>query len=159
MASSEIVEGLRACEMFASLSEEETQQLTASLANEYQVEAYNAGDTIFTQGEHLARFYIIVEGQVLVQRSVNLGNRTAMWPIGLLRKGGIMGWSALLYGPRDVKASATCQKPTRVISMEGTTLRSVLGKEAGIGFKVIEQLACILGNRLRTAIGTMESHL
>jgi len=159
MASHEILEGLRACEMFASLSEGETQQITASLANDCQVEAYNAGGTIFAQGEHLARFYIIVEGQVLLQRSVDIGKRTAMWPIGLLRKGGIMGWSTLLYGSHNIKASAICQRPTRVISLEGTTLRSVLEKETGIGFKVMEQLARILGNRLRAAIGTVEAHL
>ena len=159
MTSPEILEGLRACEVFASLSEEEIRLLTTSLATACQIETYNAGDAIYAQGEHLARFYVIVEGQVLLQRSVDIGNRTAMWPTGLLRKGGIVGWSALLYGPRDVKASAICQKPTRVISLEGTALRSALEKEPGIGFKVMEQLACILGNRLRAAIGTMEAHL
>ncbi|MBA7712507.1 hypothetical protein ES703_121484 [subsurface metagenome] len=108
--------------------------LTVSLATACQIEAYEAGDSIFTQGEHSARLYVIVDRQVLLRRSVNIGDRAAMWPLGILGKGRAMGWSALLYGPHYVTASAICQKPTRVISLEGTSLRSMLEKEPGVGF-------------------------
>ena len=159
MASSEIVEGLRSCELFASLSEEETGVLAASLAAACQIESYEAGDSIFAQGEHSARVYVIVDGQVLLQRSVNIGNRTAMRPLGLLGRGRAMGWSSMLYGPRYATASAVCQKPTQIISLEGSSLRSVLEKEPGTGFRVMERLACLLGDRLRAAYGAMETHL
>ena len=159
MLSSEITEGLRTCELFALLNEEEIQTLATSLANVCEVEAYQAGDCIFEQGEHSARLYIITDGQVLLQRSRNIGDRTAMWPLGLLGKGRAMGWSALLYGPRYVTASAICQKPTRVISIEGTNLRSVLEKQPEVGFRVMDRLACMLGERLRAAYNTLEAHL
>jgi len=116
VVSSEIIEGLKTCELFALLNEEEIQMLTTSLATACEVKAYEAGDHIFEQGEHSAKLYVITDGQVLLQRSRNIGERTAMWPLGLLGKGRAMGWSALLYGPRYVTASAVCQKPTRVIS-------------------------------------------
>ena len=61
MTSTEIVEGLKTCEVFASLNEEEIRLLTTSLATACQIETYNAGDAIYAQGEHLARFYVIVE--------------------------------------------------------------------------------------------------
>jgi len=159
VASSEIIEGLRTCELFALLDEEEMQTLTTSLPTAGETEAYQAGDHIFEQGGHSARLYIIVDGQVLLQRSVNIGDKKAMWPLGLLGKGRAMGWSALLYGPRYVTASAICQKPTRVISIDGSSLRSVLEEQPGIGFKVMDRLACMLGERLRTAYNTMEAHL
>ncbi len=159
MASSEIVEGLRNCELFGLLNEEEIQMLTSSLATGCEIEAYEAGEYIFEQGEHSARLYIIVDGQVLLRRSLTMGDRTAMWPLGLLGKGRAMGWSALLYGPRYVTASAICQKPTRVISIEGASLRSVLEKQPEIGFRVIDRLACMLGERLRAAYNTMDAHL
>jgi len=133
--------------------------LTVSLATACQIEAYEAGDSIFTQGEHSARLYVIVDRQVLLRRSVNIGDRAAMWPLGILGKGRAMEWSALLYGPHYVTALAICQKPTRAISLEGTSLRSVLEKEPGVGFRVMDRLACILGDRLRTAYSTMEAHL
>jgi len=159
VTSSEIVEGLKACELFASLSEDEIRMLATSLASACQIEAYEAGDSIFVQGEHSARLYVIVDSQVLLQRSINLGDRTATRPLGLLGKGKAMGWSALLYGPRYATASSICQKPTQVISLEGTSLRSVLEREPGIGFRVMERLACLLGERLRAAYSAMETHL
>jgi len=159
MVSSEIIEGLRTSELFALLNQEEIQMLTASLATECEIEAYETGETIFEQGGHSAKLYIIIEGQVLLERSLNIGDKTSRWPLGLLGKGRAMGWSALLYGPRYVTASAICQKPTRVISIEGTSLRSVLEKEPGVGFRVMDRLACMLGDRLRAAYNTMEAHL
>lgn len=159
MVSSEIIECLKTCELFALLNEEEIQTLITSLATACEMEVYQAGDYIFEQGEHSARLYIIAEGQVLLQRSVNLGDRTATWPLGLLGKGRAMGWSSLLYGPRYVSASAVCQKPTRVVSIEGTSLRLVLEKQPRIGFSVMDRLACMLGERLRTAYNTLDAHL
>ena len=159
MVPSEIIEGLRTCELFALLNEEEMQRLTTSLPTACEAESYQAGDHIFEQGGHSARLYIIVDGQVLLQRSVNIGDKEAMWPLGLLGKGRAMGWSALLYGPRYLTASAICRRPTRVISIEGTSLRSVLEKQPGVGFKVMDRLACMLGERLRTAYNTLEAHL
>ena len=159
MVSSEIIEGLKTCELFVLLDDEQIQALATSLATACDIGVYEAGANIFEQGEHSARLYIIADGQVLLQRSLNIGGRAAMWPLGRLGKGRAMGWSSLLYGPRYMTASAICQKPTRVISIEGTSLRSVLEKQPGIGFRVMDRLACMLGERLRTAYNTMEAHL
>ncbi len=159
MTSSEIVEGLRACELFASLSEEEIQMLATSLASACQIKAYEAGDSIYSQGEHSATLQVIADGQVFLQRSADIGGRKAIRPLGLLGKGRALGWSALLYGPRYATASAICQKPTRVISLDGASLRLVLEKEPAIGFRVMERLACLLGDRLRAAYSAMETHL
>jgi len=161
MVSSEIIEGLRNCELFALLNEEEIGALSTSLGDVSEIKAYEAGDYIFEQGEYTARLYIIIDGQVLLQRSVsiNVKDRTAVWPLGLLGRGRVMGWSALLYGPRHVTASAICQKPTRVITIEGSALRSELEKAPALGLKIMDRLACILGERLRAAYNTMEAHL
>ena len=152
-------EGLRTCTLFSPLKEEELQALVTSLATVFEVKVYEAGEHIFEQGEHSARLYVITEGQVLLQRSINIGDRSAMWPLGLLGKGRAMGWSALLYGPRYVTASAICQKPTQVISIEGASLRLLLEKQPEVGFRIMDRLACMLGERLRAAYNTMEAHL
>lgn len=159
MANSEIVEGLRTCELFAPLGKQEVEGLAVSLAGSCQIEAYKAGDTIFTQGEHSTKLYVVVDGQVLLQRTFYLGDRTATTAVALLGKGRAMGWTALLYGPRYATASAVCQKPTRVVSVEGSALHSMLEKEPSIGFRVMERLACMLGDRLRAAYSAMETHL
>jgi CRP/FNR family cyclic AMP-dependent transcriptional regulator len=159
VASSEITEGLRACELFDSLNEDEIQVLIASLATACDIKTYEAGDHIFDQGEHSARLYVVADGQVLLQRSRNIGDRTAVWPVGLLGKGRAMGWAAFLYGPSYLTASAICQKPTRVISIECVTLRSLLEEQPSVGFRVMDRLAGMLGDRLRAAYSTMEAHI
>jgi CRP-like cAMP-binding protein len=159
LASAEIIEGLANCELFASLSKTEIRGLITDLASTCALETYHEGDHIFDQGEYSNHLYIIVEGQVLLQRSVNMGDKAATWPLGLLGRGRATGWSSLLYGPRTLTASAICQKPTRAISIEGTSLRAVLEKQPEVGFKVMDRLASLLGERLRTAYNTMEAHL
>jgi len=70
MVNAEIVESLRTCELFAPLGDQEVEGLAGSL----QLEAHEAGDTIFAQGEHSTRLYVVVEGQVLLERSSHLGD-------------------------------------------------------------------------------------
>jgi len=159
VVSSEIIEGIKTCELFSLLSEEEIQTLAKSLASGWDVNSYQAGEHIFEQGEHSSKLYMIISGQVLLERSFNVGDRTATWPLGLLGKGRAMGWSAFLYGPRYLTASAICQKPTKVLSIEGASLRSLLEKQPETGFKVMDRLACMLGDRLRAAYNTVEAHL
>ena len=159
MAKSDVIDGLKGCELFAKLSEKEVGDLATSLADRCTVEAFKSGDFIFTQGEHTKRLYVILEGQVVLQRTFYVGERTATTPVAILGRGRAMGWTALLYGPRDSTASAICQKPTRIIAIEGDDLRSILEKEPGIGFMVMSRLACMLGDRLRAAYAAAECHL
>jgi CRP-like cAMP-binding protein len=105
------------------------------------------------------KLYIIVNGQVTLTRSVNMGNKTGAWPLGLLARGRAMGWSAVLYGPRYSTASAVCQKAAQIITMDGARLRAVLESNPVLGFKVMDKLACMLGERLKAAYNTLEGHL
>ena len=159
MTSPEIIEGLRGCELLVALSDEEVQILASTLADAWEVRTCQAGDHIFDQGEHSSCLYVIVEGQVLLQRTVNIGDKVATWPLGRLGRGRAMGWSAVLYGPRHATASAICQQPGRVICVEGTRLRSLLEERPELGFKVMDKLACLLGERLREVFNTVEAHL
>ncbi len=159
MVDSEIIEGLRTCELFDVINEGEMQVLLSALGDACEMGSCKGGDHVFDQGELSSRLYVIVDGQVLLQRAVNMGSKIAQWPLGLLGKGRAMGWSALLYGPRYCTASAICQKPSQIIAIEGDSLRSVLEKQPRIGFKVMDRLACMLGERLKAAYNTMEAHL
>jgi CRP-like cAMP-binding protein len=151
--------GLSGCERFASLDAEQVDRLLAVVADSCEIAAFEAGDTVFSQGEHTTCLYVLVDGQIQLQRTVQLGDRTARTPIALLGKGRAMGWTSLLYGPHNSTASAICQKPSRVICVNGPVLRSALEADAVIGFRVLERLACMLGERLRAAYTAMETHL
>ena len=159
MVSQKIVEGLRVCELFVSLDEKEMKLMLETLGPACELSEYKPGDHIFDQGEMSSKLYVIVSGQVSLARSVNMGNKTGAWPLGLLGRGRAMGWSAMLYGSRYSTASAVCQKAAQVIAIDGARLRAVLESNPVIGFKVMDKLAGMLGERLRAAYNTAEAHL
>lgn len=158
-AGSKIVSGLKECELFAQLSEQELGDLIDALGGTCQIAAYEAGDSIFVQGELSRTLYIILEGQVLIRRTFSLGDRTAGKMIALLGKGRAMGWSSLVYEHHYATASAVCQKPSRLLLVDGAALRRALHGKESVGFRVMEQLACMLGDRLRAAYSALETHL
>lgn len=155
MEKSEITQTLQKCELFCNLTETQA----AVIADMCGILSYETGATIFIQGEYSDKLYLIVGGQVSLHRIVNLGNREATVSIGLLGKGRIMGWSALLGIPSERTATAICQKTTLVIFLEGKALRSFLEKNPETGFKVMERLAHVLGDRLRAAYTAIDAHL
>jgi CRP-like cAMP-binding protein len=153
MIASEIVEALQHCEIFSMLDEEDINQI-AQLCT---IETCEAGSTIFTQGEYGTRLYLIAEGQVALLRSVNLGGRESLITVDLLGKGRGLGWSALLCDPCSIFASAICQKPTQLIAVTGADLRTLLESRPELGFKVMDRLAQVIGNRLRAVYGAMDT--
>ena len=156
MGFSEMVEALKTCELFSFLPHDDVVGLVASLPDS-QMHSYQAGEMVFTQGDHITKIYVIAEGEVSIKRVFNRGGQTVNMPVALLGKGRAMGWTALLYRPQEATATALCQKPTRVVAIEGTSLRSILGKQSRLGLRVMDQLAYMLGDRLRSTYAAMET--
>ena len=84
MANSDIARGLKACELFALLDEAEVEELARTLDGSCRMEQYKAGDVIFAQGEYRTMMYVLVEGQVMLQRTFYLGEREAITPVAVL---------------------------------------------------------------------------
>ena len=142
----DITQTLSKCELLAQLTEEEIK----SIAPLCQIETFHFGETVFRQGEQGTKVYIIKEGQIALERSVDLGGRKAQLNIAILGPGKALGcWLALLGETHCLMSSAICNRKTVVISLEGPVLRSVLEKNLAAGFKVMETLAYILRDRLR----------
>ena len=153
MMSSEIIDALRKCEIFGNIGEEDIQRI-AQLCS---IESYEAGDTVFSQGEYGNKIYLIADGQVALVRSVSLGGRQSTITVDLLGKGRGLGWSSFLCDPCSVSASAVCQKESQLVSLSGPNLRAMLEDNPSLGFKVMDRLAQIIGNRLRAAYGAMDT--
>ena len=153
MAPLEIKESLQNCEIFSLLDEGTIEQI-AQLSS---VETYEAGDTVITQGEYGTKTYLIAEGQVALTRTVNLGERNGEVTIDILGKGRGMGWASFLCEPCSVSATAKCQKPTKLVVIEGTALRAMLEANPQTGFAVMDRLAQVIANRLRAAYGAMDT--
>jgi len=154
MGPSEIADILENCELFRGLNRDEIEKV-ASLG---RVEMYEAGENILNQGDFGDRLYIIAEGHVFLERSVDLGPRKGNAVISLLGRGKALGcWSTLLGEAHTLLSSAICRKPTKVVAINGLALREMMLGNFQFGFKVLERLCLLLRDRIQGAYGAMEN--
>ena len=149
----EIGQILKGCEFFKGLEEDSIEKISGLC----QAETYEPGEYVFRQGDFGEHLYIIAEGRVFLERSVDLGTRKGSAVIGLLGKGRVFGcWSTLLDEPHNLMSSAVCEKPARVVVMKGADLREMMIGNTTLGFNVLERLCFLLRDRIRDAYGAME---
>ncbi len=153
MDTIEIINTLESCELFNGLEKGNIEKI----AGLCRVEKYRQGEHIFRQGELGESLYIIANGHVFLERTIDLGSRKGNAIIGTLGKSKAFGcWSTLLDGPHNLMASATCQKATHVVVFKGTDLRDMMVDNVELGRNVFRKLCYILRGRLQGAFGAME---
>ena len=154
MVQSDLSECLLQCELFSGLSRQEVENI-ASLGH---LKTYQAGENILSQGDLGENLYIIAEGTVVLERSVDLATRRGRAVIGLLGRGRALGcWSTLLGERHTLMSSARCRKPTTAVVIKGLALRELMLGDLELGFKVLERLCFILRDRIQSAFGAMEN--
>lgn len=153
MNRSEILHIVESCEFFKGLEKGSTEKI----GNLCQEKTYEAGEYIFQQGDLGEYLYVIVEGHIFLERSLAIGTRKGNAVIGIFGKGRVLGcWSTLLGQPHSHMSSAVCQKPTRVLAIQGRELREIMLSNSGFGFSVLERLCFSLRERMQGAYGAME---
>ncbi|MBC8175799.1 MAG: cyclic nucleotide-binding domain-containing protein [Deltaproteobacteria bacterium] len=130
------------------------------IASLCQIQTYEPGESVFSQGDYGEHLYIIADGHISLERSVDLGARKGTAVIGVLGKGRILGcWSTLLGEPHNLMSSAICQKPTEVVAVKGSDLREMMTSNSELGFVLLERLCFLLRDRIEGAFGAMEKLL
>jgi len=100
------------------------------------------GQVLIQEGEHTDRLYIILDGEVMVERANS--------QIAVLGKGNHFGEMAVLNdGPRT--ASVRCSSPSRVLYVERDSFLSLIRQESQIGVKILWQIGNELSMRLESA--------
>lgn len=144
---------LENCEFFKGVDKSNIQKIAAFC----HIKTYEPGEYVFRQGDFEENLYIIAEGHVFLERSMDLGTRKGMVIVATLGKGRVFGcWSMLLDERHNLMSSAICQKPTRVAVMKGADLRHMMLANIDLGFKVMQRLCFFLRNKVRDAFGAME---
>jgi CRP-like cAMP-binding protein len=153
MDREEMKQVITSCELFEGLDENDIDKII-SLCRE---KTFNVGEYIFHQGDSGEHLYIIIEGQVMLERSINLGARKGIVSMGILGKGDVLGsWSLLLDRSSFLLSSTLCKKTTRTLAMNGADLRSLMLKNKDFGFNVLEKLCFLLKDRIQAIFGAME---
>lgn len=153
MDRSEILEALASSEFFRGLDKQDIEKI-AGLCRE---QTFEPGQTIFLQGESGDRIYIVTEGLVALERTVDLGTRKGNVVVGTIGKGRAFGcWSTLLGKPHSFLSAALCRKPTRAVFFNGSEIRSLMLNNPALGFCLLERLCFILRGRIQSVYGAME---
>ena len=153
MSRTEIEHVLETCKFFKGLEKSHIEQISDLCT----VKRYEGGEHVFRQGDFGEYLYIIIEGYIFLERSIDLGNRKGNVVIEALGKGRVLGcWSTLLGESHILMSSATCQKPTKIAAIKGSDLRQMMIENSKLGFNILERLCFLLRDRIQSAYGAME---
>jgi CRP/FNR family transcriptional regulator, cyclic AMP receptor protein len=125
---------------FEGLSEKHLQLLSESA----MLIEYEAGHWIFRQGDPANRFYLILDGKVLIESEVE---EHGMVPIRTLGPGDNLAW-AWLFPPYYMHFSACAIEPTRAIFFYGTRLREQCDANHELGYQLMKRIAEVVVQNL-----------
>jgi CRP/FNR family cyclic AMP-dependent transcriptional regulator len=153
MEFDEMERTLGECEFFSGLAQEYLKKISELCRSQ----TYEAGETVFRQGDFGEHLYAVAEGQVVLERSMELGKKKGSVVISTLGRGRILGcWSTLLGEPHILMCSAVCEKPSTVLRLSGAQLRKIMQKDTNLGYAVMEKLSFLLRDRVQSAYGALE---
>lgn len=119
---------------FKGLSSPHIQRLAESAL----IMNFAPGQAIFAEGSPANRFYLILEGRVVLESELNeRGNRIALQTLG---PGDALGWS-WLFPPYSLHQSAHAQAPTRTIFFFGPQLREQCEQDHELGYQLMRRIA------------------
>lgn len=123
-------------------------QLDLLLNNSMEVE-FPAGKSIFVEGEHANRFYLVLEGEVALESSAKdkQGGPRLIQTIGA---GDVLGWS-WLFPPYFWRFDARAIKPTKAIFIYGTRVRELCENDPKLGYELMKRTAEVVIERLQAA--------
>jgi len=149
----DIQQTLPNCELFKGLEESEIKMI----AEICQVKTYEIGDVVYQQGDSGEYIYIIAEGRITLERTMNTVSREGRVVITILGKGRVFGcWSTILDEPHNMLLTTFCQKPAKIIILKGGDLRGLMIRDTQFGFNILERLCFLLRDRVQAAYGAME---
>ena len=153
MESAEIEEILASCELFKGLGQSEIR----NIAKICRVNTYDEGALVYQQGDFGEIIYIIANGQVVLEKTIDMDSREGRVVIATLGRGRVFGsWSTLLDEPHIMMLRTFCQTPATILVLKGAELRKGMVSDTRFGFNVMEKLCFLLRERIQSAYGAME---
>ena len=118
---------------FMGLNAQQLQLLTDS-AYEMQFEP---GQSIFQEGSPANRFYLILEGTVVLESKLKDGSMVVIQTLG---SGDELGWS-WLFRSSNLLLSARAVEATKTIFFYGTHLRRKCEQDHELGYQLMKRIA------------------
>ena len=107
---------------------------------------FEPGESILEEGSPATRFYLILEGKVVL--GAELEDRGII-PVQTLGPGDDLGWS-WLFSPHYMHLSARALVPTRTLFFHGTGLLQQCEEDREFGYRLMKRIVEVATYRLRT---------
>ncbi len=136
---------LRQSQIFSSLSNTQLEEV-ASFAEEKQ---YEAGATLFQEGESAAELFVLQEGKVALQMTMPeaLAQMSRRVTVDILSRNEVVGWSAVVE-PYVYTLTAICLQRVKALSISSTKLRRLLRDNPQTGFEILTGLIKVVASRM-----------
>jgi CRP-like cAMP-binding protein len=108
---------------------------------------FAAGEIIFTEGEKADRFYLIEQGEVVLESVTDQGEPLVVDTIG---HGDLLGWSWMMP-PYVWHFTARAVEPTVAIRFAGDLLRQYCIRDHSLGFELHKRMSAVMMKRLQAA--------
>ncbi len=117
-----------------------------TLATFSREKRFNAGASLFQEGDEGAEMYIILEGKVMISKYIPGAGEEAL---AILERGDFFGEMSLIDGePRSADARAHAG-PLTVLALDQGTVREVLAMDPHAALEFLQLLCRLVANRLR----------
>lgn len=123
------------------LSEAEAYELFAVSKRE----TYEKDALLFDEGSPAVAFFLIVEGEIAIEKTVENGLST----IATLTPGAVVGEMSLLVNEDRSAAARVCSDGAKVLRVEWTDFQQLLTENRAAAYKLILALARLLAYRLK----------
>jgi CRP/FNR family cyclic AMP-dependent transcriptional regulator len=121
---------------FAGLDARHLQLLTGAALEMH----FAAGESLFAEGSSANRFYLILEGRVVLETELE---ERGDFPIQTLGPGDDLGWS-WLFPPYLLQHGARALEPTKTIFFYGTRLREQCEQDHEFGYQLMQRVAVVV---------------
>jgi len=108
---------------------------------------FDAGQTIFREGDPADHFYLIREGFVSVQFMIPHRGLTTVQTVG---EGEVLGWS-WLFPPYRWHFDARTQQATHALAFDGKCLRGKCEQDHDLGYEIYKRFMQLVTERLESA--------
>jgi CRP/FNR family cyclic AMP-dependent transcriptional regulator len=106
---------------------------------------FAADEVIFREGDPANRFYLILDGEVVVESPRAEQSPLTVQTIG---SNDVLGWS-WLFPPYYWHFDARATKPTKAIFFYGTWLRENCERDHDFGYQMMKRMAAVMVERLQ----------
>jgi CRP/FNR family cyclic AMP-dependent transcriptional regulator len=108
---------------------------------------YEAGHTLFREGDKEDYLYIVIEGRVALEIHVPGRGKMRVYTAEAMD---IIGWSSITPVVRQRTASARVVLPSRLVRMQATQLYKLCDEDHDLGYVVMRRLSNVVASRLLT---------